>query len=75
MCLPRGKIELKQLYLNGLSDAGTSRLERDFGGSPRDENHEIARAHFCFKFPSDIYKYRRYKESKRYVSTDFHVFS
>ena len=54
----------KQLYLKGLSDAGKSRFERDFGGSPRDENHEIARAHFCFKFPSDIENSRLYEGSK-----------
>ena len=39
-----GQIELKQLFLKGLSDSGKSCLEGDFGGAPRDEDDEIARA-------------------------------
>ena len=51
---PEGKIEPKELYLKGLSDAGKSCLEGDLGGSPRDENHEIACVKFCFKFLANI---------------------
>ena len=65
---PEGKIELKQLYLKGLSDAKKSCLEDDFGGSPRDENHEIARAQFSFKFLTDIDNYRGYKGSTYWPS-------
>ena len=51
---PEGKIETKQIYLNGLNDAGGSCLEGDLGGSPRDENHEIACVQFCCIFRANI---------------------
>ena len=54
----------KHIYLNGLSDAGKSCLEGDFGGSPRDENHKIACVQFCFKFRTDIVNSGYYKKSK-----------
>ena len=61
---PEGKIEPKQLYLKCLSDAGKSCLEGDFGGPPRDENHEIACVDFCFKFLANIEYSGSYKGSK-----------
>ena len=61
---PEGKIKPKQLYLKRLRHAGKSCLECDFGGSPRDENHEIACVQFCFKFLADIENACIYKMSK-----------
>ena len=61
---PEGKIKPNQLYLKGLRDAGASCVEGDFGGSPRNQNHQIACVQFCLKFLADIDNSVIYKRSK-----------